>query len=529
MSPDSIKAKLVRRLLDNGVLVSQEILDVVSEENFDQILTRYHSKQGVITAAALVTSSITPAASANDVVYDRTQQYQASSHTTETATGHPLVSIVSADGSGARTGPDIYRQSDRKVKVLFNYVEEQGKKEVQNFVDYFNRRFEAIRDILSARPDLANLMSISKILSKKDKEVVSTIGLVLTKSQTKAGNIMIKLEDTTGIISIIVNKTKQEVYELAKNLVEDEVIGVSGFNDERVIFCNKLLHPDINFNKELKKSPTEEYAIFLSDVHVGSIQFLEDKFLKFLKWLHGEVGGEDQKVIVSKIKYIFIAGDMVDGVGVYPNQEDELNIKDIYKQYSVFTEYIKMIPEHMTIIICPGNHDAVRLSEPQPGIEKEFIAELLSLPNIIMLSNPCIVNIGAEEGFCGFDILMYHGYSFDYYISNVDQIRNNGGYNRADLVMKFLLQRRHLAPTHASSLYIPDQKIDPLVISKAPDFFVTGHIHKTALASYRNITLISGSCWQSTTPFQEKVGHNPEPARVPLVNLQTREAKILRF
>jgi DNA polymerase II small subunit len=124
---------------------------------------------------------------------------------------------------------------------------------------------------------------------------------------------------------------------------------------------------------------------------------------------------------------------------------------------------------------------------------------------------------------------MYHGYSFDYYVANVDDIRRSGGYDRADLIMKFLLQRRHLAPSHTSTLYIPDPEKDALVIDKAPDIFCTGHIHKSSVSHYRGITLISGSCWQKTTPFQMKVGHHPEPARVPAVNLKTREVKILKF
>ena len=124
---------------------------------------------------------------------------------------------------------------------------------------------------------------------------------------------------------------------------------------------------------------------------------------------------------------------------------------------------------------------------------------------------------------------MYHGYSFDYYIANVDDIRNQGGYDRADLVMKFLLQRRHLAPTHTSTLYIPEIREDPLVIGSIPDFFVTGHVHKCSVSNYKNITLISGSCFQTKTPFQEKVGHHPEPGKIPIVNLKTREIKILKF
>jgi len=140
-----------------------------------------------------------------------------------------------------------------------------------------------------------------------------------------------------------------------------------------------------------------------------------------------------------------------------------------------------------------------------------------------------MINIHASKEFPGFDVLLYHGYSFDYYVSNVDAIRTNGGYDRADLIMRFLLQKRHLAPSHGSTLYIPDTKKDALIISKIPDFFITGHIHKANVSNYKNITNICCSCWQSKTTFQERVGHNPEPSRVPVVNLKTREVKMLKF
>ena len=151
------------------------------------------------------------------------------------------------------------------------------------------------------------------------------------------------------------------------------------------------------------------------------------------------------------------------------------------------------------------------------------------MENVIMINNPGNVNIHASENFDGFNILLYHGYSFDYYVANVDSIRNGGGYDRADLIMKLLLQKRHLAPSHSSSLYIPYRNEDPLIINKIPDIFVSAHLHKSNLSSYNNITTISCSCWQSKTAFQEKMGHNPDPCKVPIINLKTREIKVLRF
>ena len=95
--------------------------------------------------------------------------------------------------------------------------------------------------------------------------------------------------------------------------------------------------------------------------------------------------------------------------------------------------------------------------------------------------------------------------------------------------MKFLLQRRHLAPAHTSTLYLPDSKMDPLVIHKIPDFFLTGHIHYSAVSQYRSVTMINGSCWQGMSEFQEKLGHKPVWARANVINLQTRKVKVINF
>lgn len=422
-----------------------------------------------------------------------------------------------------------YDLSSRGIEVLLSYNKESRKRELGDFVHYFTKRYEALEAILRNRQELVGLTAIQRILGKKEKEQVSLIGIIKDKRETKNGNIILVLEDKTGEITVIINKNKPEVYEEAKNTVLDEVVGIVGFSADRAVFCTSIVLPDVPLYHEIKKSPDEEYAIFLSDLHVGSRLFLREDFERFLQWLKGDLGNEKQRELVKKIKYVFIMGDLVDGVGIYPNQESELSITNIYEQYAEAARLLSHVPNHMTLIISPGNHDALRLSEPQPAFDQDFAKPLLQLKNALLVSNPALVTIGKKQGFPGFDVLLYHGYSFDYYIAEVDSIRNNGGYDRADLVMKFLLQRRHLAPTHGSSLYIPDSEEDPLVIKRVPDIFATGHLHKTSISQYRHVTLLCGSCWQSKTTFQEKVGHHPEPSRVPLINLQTREVKVLKF
>ncbi len=415
------------------------------------------------------------------------------------------------------------------VQVPFLYTKEGSKRTVDDFVQLFRQRYIELERMLRIRPELHNSVSINRAIRKQSRESVSIIGMVRDKTETKNGNIMLTVEDPTGSIKILINKNRKDLFESARDVVYDEVIGIAGVCGNKIVFANDLFWPDVPYGNELKKSSEDAYVVFLSDVHVGSEYFLEEEFKRFLRWINCKSGTAEQKEIAQKVRYVFIAGDVVDGVGVYPGQEAELVIKDIYDQYRIFAQLIAQIPSHIHIIICPGNHDALRLAEPQPVLDKEFARPLYNLSNVILVSNPSLVTIGAQKDFSGFNILLYHGYSFDDVVANVDSVRNGGGYRRADLIMKFLLKRRHLAPAQGWTLRIPDAEADPLVIHSVPDFFVTGHIHYSLVANYRNITMISGSCWQRTTSFQEKMGHDPEPARVPVVHLQTRKVKILKF
>ncbi len=418
---------------------------------------------------------------------------------------------------------------ENKVKILFDYEKEPIKKEAAHFVKYYNNRYKLYEKILL--PRLENNISISRLQNKTDKEKASIMGMVVDKHITKTNKIILTLEDQTGSIKALFNTKDQESYKAAKDVVFDEVIGITGTAMKEIIFAEKIILPDIPLQTEIKKSPDEKYAIFISDIHLGSKLFLEKQFSNFINWLKGEYGTEEQKQIAAKTGYCFIAGDLVAGVGIYPRQEEELEIKDIYKQYDLFTHYIKQIPEKIKIIIIPGNHDAGRLAEPQLKINKEFIEELYSKPNIFLLSNPSLVNINSSNTFSGFNVLLYHGYSYDYYSDNVESIRMSGRgvSDRTELISKFLLQRRHLAPTHQSTLSMPDIETDPLFISIVPDFFATGHIHKSAISTYRGTTIICGSSWETQTSFQEKFGHIPDLCKVIAINLKTRKPIILDF
>lgn len=301
-------------------------------------------------------------------------------------------------------------------------------------------------------------------------------------------------------------------------------MGFKGSGSREIFFANEIFFPDAAL-PEKKHSPVEEYALFVSDIHVGSKLFLEKNFLHFIDYLNGKIPNTPE---TEKIKYLFIVGDLVAGVGVFPNQEKILEIKDIEGQYAKFAELAGKIRGDIKMIIIPGNHDCVRLMEPQPILDEKYAWPIYNLKNAVLASNPSLINIGAKKNFPGFEVLMYHGFSYFYYAGSVPKLVSQDSANSPDKIMTYLLQHRHLAPTHASVQYMPSEK-DPLLIRKIPDIFVSGHTHTGTVSNYNNILVISTSCWEDLTPIQEKFGSKPNFCKVPMFNLKTRQIRILDF
>jgi DNA polymerase II small subunit len=411
------------------------------------------------------------------------------------------------------------------VEIIDSYVDIPKKREIQDFVSYYKARYHALKKILLQRIELQGAMSINKAKAKQEGELAVIIGFVSSKHITKNGHCMLEIEDPTGIIKVLVPARMEELMALTEQIILDEVIGVIGNTGSDIIFSKEIIFPDVPV-KEYKKAQDDVCVAFISDIHIGSNLFAKQEFERFIDWLNLRFGTNEQKILAKKIKYLIIGGDLIDGVGIYPGQDAELDIKDIYEQYEQLAYYLNSLRNDIKIVCCGGNHDALRLAEPQPPLSQDFARALYKNKNILHVSNPSTVRIHNM-----FDILIYHGYCFDYYMNNVEYIRNAGGYDSSDKMMEFVLQKRHLAPTHLSSLYIPDVHKDPKVIERVPDFFVTGHIHyDVKVKSYKNVTLIGCSSFQYMTNFQEKLGHtNITWAKVPIINLKTRQTTVMDF
>jgi DNA polymerase II small subunit len=223
--------------------------------------------------------------------------------------------------------------------------------------------------------------------------------------------------------------------------------------------------------------------------------------------------------IAGQVKYVIIAGDVVDGIGVYPNQIRELAIKDINKQYRLAAGYFEQIPDYIEVIVTPGNHDSPRKVLPQPAISNEMLKSSQDSRDIRSLGSPCLISVH------GVEVLVYHGRSIDDLNSTIAGLDND----HPERAMKLLLQCRHLAPVYGGKTLLSPEDRDSLVIERIPDIFHAGHIHALGYTNYRGILIVNSGGWQEQTDYMKKLGFMPTPSKVPVVNLQTLELTTIAF
>lgn len=390
---------------------------------------------------------------------------------------------------------------------------------INEYLEYFQDRFERLKKILRKRMDVRNAIPISVALKTPIKSKINIIGMITEKIESKE-RLFMKIEDAEANATVLVSPNLgKEIIEKARSLLLDQVIcvkAIKGNND--LLIAKDFILPEAP-QKTPHKASVPVYAVLASDIHVGSNKFMEKEFNRFLRWLKGEEGNEKLREIAGHIKYLVIAGDIVDGIGIYPGQLEELNITDIYEQYRKAAKFIEQIPEYIEVLIIPGNHDASRKALPQPAIPKVYAEPLLETRKIYSLGNPSTVSLH------GVELLVFHGRSLD----DIAAVAPNVSFDTPEKSMKLLLQGRHLAPIYGERTPIAPEKRDFMVIERSPDIFHAGHVHVLKCDRYRGSLIVNSGAWQKQTEFQQKMGLVPTPGIVPIVNLQTTMISTLDF
>ncbi len=391
----------------------------------------------------------------------------------------------------------------------------EGEIVVKVYENYFKSRLKKLRRILRENPEVSGVIDIGKLSYINPDGEVTIIGLVNSKRETKKGFIF-EVEDMTGIVKVFLGRDNED-YKKAFEVLPDSVVAFRGYYSKRgILFANKLYLPDVPLYKREKPSLEEKvYAVLISDIHVGSTKFCEKAFMKFLEWLNGNVESREEEEIVSRIKYMIIAGDVVDGIGIYPGQYNELAIPDIFDQYEALANLLANVPDHITMFIGPGNHDAARTALPQPEFYREYAKPLYDLKNAVIISNPAVINLH------GRDFLVVHGRGIEDVVS---YIPGKSHLHPVEPMIE-LLKLRHVAPTFGGKVPIAPDPEDLLVIEEVPDLVQMGHVHVLDYQIYRGVFLINSATWQAQTEFQKMVNIVPTPARVPIIDIETARLK----
>ncbi len=385
------------------------------------------------------------------------------------------------------------------------------KGKLDDIVNLFYDRYQTIADLLRNQAGFKASGTIRQIQKeKKRNRTYNIVGIVLDERRTKSGGKMVTIEDMTSTMDVFVKKDDPA----SATIFKDEVLGITGrFGDDgRMFWVDKVTYPDILPNHQNKGGMDFDPVsiAFISDLHMGSKKFLEDEWDNMVKWLNTD----DETA--QNIKWLVLSGDVIDGIGIYPGHEENICIANSFDQYEMCARKLDELPDHITPVLLPGNHDAVRPAEPQPMLEPNVQQKFNST---IHVGNPARITLS------GIDVLSYHGKGIDDIVPRVEDVT----YDKPQEAMKLMLQKRHLAPMWGERNALSPEEEDQMIIRAPPDIFVTGHTHAHAAEWYRGIPLVVSSTFQGETDFMQMMGYKPKMGYLTVYNIQNRQFRIAQF
>jgi DNA polymerase II small subunit len=404
-------------------------------------------------------------------------------------------------------------------------TDQTGK--MSDIINLFQDRLETVQRILRNEhgfPSFTDIRTINRDRNKYLRHEVSFVGMVADIRRSRSGGRIVELEDRTGRITIFVRAEDPA----AGTLLLDDVIGVTAkFAEDKqkggageMMFCSRVQYPEVLWTHHnqggIDFDPVS--VAFASDIHMGSKEFLEKDWDKMMTWMNSD----DETA--RNIKYFVLSGDVVDGIGVYPGHDKNLSIHNVYDQYEMCARKLDELPDHITPVILPGNHDAVRPAEPQPVLEPLIQQRFNSAVHV---GNPARLYLhhGADSDSKPFQVLSYHGKGIDDMVPRMAHVT----YERPAEAMKEMLKKRHLAPMWGERNALSPETEDQMVIREIPDLFVTGHTHAHQVEWYRGTPLVVSSTFQNETDFMNMLGYQAKKSRLTVYNLRNRSTRVIPF
>jgi DNA polymerase II small subunit len=344
------------------------------------------------------------------------------------------------------------------------------------YVDMFRSRVEKMSAIIRSRPDFFQIEKLNAIKTPTSgkKVLAKVVGLVVSK-RVSGDYTSLTLEDDSGYLRLMCT---EDVIRRVEEVLVDEFVLVEVESLPRGYYARNVYHPDLP-ERTKRMSDRKIYAVFVSDLHVGSTDFEETAFLKLIDWLNGDFG---ELEIVSRIGYLILNGDLVEN----PLARDgRLNEMGVGAYYDMLAEYLSKIKRPIKIFVVPGEMDATRMALPQPAIIRKYARRLYEMKDVVMLGNPSMISLN------GVLILLYHGQGLD----DVFRQLQSASSSKPCTGIRALLRARHMAPTYGGLTQLAPEREDLLIIDPVPDIVHCGHIGIPDEDTYKGTLLLSTPSW----------------------------------
>lgn len=400
------------------------------------------------------------------------------------------------------------------------------KPNVETFRQLFLNRYKKLSEILKnniQEQETILKQNLSSTEIPEDKNGI-LIGMVQDTRVLHTNKFVIQLENPDSeVLTRCVMVQDSKNFPEYRNILRDSVIGIKGVLPKKyhggnvTAFWGKdIIRP--SFNPIKFNSTTESYKIlFIADTHFGSKNFIRSIFAKLIQFLSLKSLTTQYEKIASEISTVMILGDLIEGVGLFPDQKDEIQFHSLQSQYEGLSMLLKEIPKNIEIIIIPGEHDATHVPNPQPAIDKQIGKELLKLPNLKSHGNPLWLTI--EE----MTILAFHGQVNDILFEkhfHFDPLKPIIG-------IKQLLEYRHLYPEYGTFNPITPYKKDYLIIDEVPDVIVSGHFHQAHFEEYKGVKILTCGSFQREHNKKNKNIINESLGKFPMLDTQTGQVEMI--
>ena len=212
-----------------------------------------------------------------------------------------------------------------------------------------------------------------------------------------------------------------------------------------------------------------EFLIFVSGLEFGS--GIERRLTeRFSKWVLGEYGTKNDKLLSSRISRIIMGGgnigeeNQINDVikGSFRTQEiNERVYSNINSSLEYFESFVKQLSDSLSIDVMPGENDLSGSFLPQQPLNPALFPSLIDSSNIVFSTNPHKFSIN------NYDFLGTSGQN----IQDIWWFRSMEDMREVDVLYQ-TLEMRHIAPTCPDTLRsYPFESEDPLIIKEGVNVY----------------------------------------------------------